>query len=110
MPLMIRNGWFGYRLQKKKFETRAKELLDLVGLGHRLKHKPREMSGGEYRKGDGFYPDGMSNFALCIRCGDCVTACEGTTARSGQPTPLRMGFLPEKARDSAAPEHSTPQP
>ncbi len=44
MPLMIRHRWLSYRLQKKKFEARAKELLDLVGLGHRLKHKPREMS------------------------------------------------------------------
>ena len=50
MPLMIRHRWLSYRLQKKKFEARAKELLDLVGLGHRLKHKPREMSGGEMQR------------------------------------------------------------
>jgi lipoprotein-releasing system ATP-binding protein len=50
MPLMIRHGWFSFRVQKKKFEARAKELLDLVGLGHRLKHKPREMSGGEMQR------------------------------------------------------------
>ncbi|MCC7014558.1 MAG: 4Fe-4S binding protein [Planctomycetes bacterium] len=66
---------------------------------------PRELSGGKYREGSGFYPDGMSNFALCIRCGDCVSACEGTTARLNVATPLRMGFLPSGARDSAAPEH-----
>jgi lipoprotein-releasing system ATP-binding protein len=50
MPLMIRHSWFSFRLHKKKYEARAKELLDLVGLGHRLKHKPREMSGGEMQR------------------------------------------------------------
>lgn len=67
--------------------------------------KPRELSGGAYRTGEGFYPDGLSNFSLCIRCGDCISACEGTTARLNVSTPLRMGFLPAGARDSAPPEH-----
>ncbi len=55
--------------------------------------KPKEMAGGEYRAGMGFYGDAMSNFALCIRCGDCVSACEGMTARFSEETPLRMGWL-----------------
>jgi lipoprotein-releasing system ATP-binding protein len=29
---------------------RAGELLEMVGLGHRLKHKPRELSGGEMQR------------------------------------------------------------
>jgi len=31
-------------------EKRAKELLNLVGLGHRLNHKPKELSGGEQQR------------------------------------------------------------
>ncbi len=31
-------------------EKRAKELLTLVGLGHRLNHKPKELSGGEQQR------------------------------------------------------------
>ena len=54
---------------------------------------PKEMAGGEYRGGMGFYGEAMSNFALCIRCGDCVAACEGMTARFSEDTPLRMGWL-----------------
>ena len=46
------------------------------------------------RPASGFYPDGMTNHALCIRCGDCVVACEAMTDRYDTPTPLRMGFLP----------------
>jgi len=54
---------------------------------------PKEMAGGEYRGGMGFYGEAMSNFALCIRCGDCVVACEGMTQRFSEDTPLRMGWL-----------------
>ncbi|MCB9915654.1 MAG: 4Fe-4S binding protein [Planctomycetes bacterium] len=64
---------------------------------------PTEMSGGAHREGMGFYSDGLSNFALCLRCGDCVNACEGMTARFDTETPLRMGWLPEGARDSKPP-------
>ncbi len=33
-----------------KPEKRAKELLDMIGLGHRLNHKPKELSGGEQQR------------------------------------------------------------
>jgi len=69
---------------------------------------PREMSGGKYLDGHGFYPDGTSNFSLCIRCGDCVVACEGAAKQPGDPTPLRMGWLPEGARNSSPPQSSEP--
>ncbi len=69
---------------------------------------PREMSGGAYLDGHGFYPDGQSNFSLCIRCGDCVVACEGVTAHLEGPTPLRMGFLPEHARNANPPPELEP--
>ena len=35
---------------KEKAETRAKELLDYMDLGHRLDHKPKELSGGEQQR------------------------------------------------------------
>jgi polyferredoxin len=54
---------------------------------------PRELLTGPARGGSGFYPDGTTNVALCIRCGDCVVACEGVTAGREGPTPLRMGPL-----------------
>jgi putative ABC transport system ATP-binding protein len=33
-----------------KPEKRARELLDMIGLGHRLNHKPKELSGGEQQR------------------------------------------------------------
>lgn len=50
MPVMINHGIVSYMFQRRKFRKRAKELLDLVGLSHRLKHRPREMSGGEMQR------------------------------------------------------------
>ncbi len=58
---------------------------------------PRYMSGGPLRDSRGFYPEGLSNFANCIRCGDCVIACEAGSKKNME-TPLCMGFLPKEAR------------
>jgi lipoprotein-releasing system ATP-binding protein len=50
MPKMIAlpvRGWFR---QRRALKQQATELLDRVGLGHRLHHKPRELSGGEMQR------------------------------------------------------------
>jgi putative ABC transport system ATP-binding protein len=44
IPLHLR-GW-----PKKKIDERARELLDLVGLGRRMDHLPDELSGGERQR------------------------------------------------------------
>ena len=50
MPRMIRDGAFRYWCNKRKHVERAKNLLEMVGLAHRLTHKPRELSGGEMQR------------------------------------------------------------
>ena len=50
VPRMIGNGVLRYWLHKRKFTEQAKVLLEAVGLGHRLRHKPRELSGGEMQR------------------------------------------------------------
>jgi lipoprotein-releasing system ATP-binding protein len=49
-PLLIREGLAGYLLRRRSYRRRAIELIEEVGLGHRLKHKPRELSGGEMQR------------------------------------------------------------
>jgi lipoprotein-releasing system ATP-binding protein len=49
-PLMIRDGVFGYFKRRRVYIERARELLDRVGLLHRLKHRPSELSGGEIQR------------------------------------------------------------
>jgi lipoprotein-releasing system ATP-binding protein len=49
-PLMVRTGLLEYCLKKRKYHEKAKSLLDQVGLSHRLKHKPNELSGGEMQR------------------------------------------------------------
>jgi lipoprotein-releasing system ATP-binding protein len=49
-PAMIGEGVLGYWRRRRSFRERAREMLELVGLGHRLKHKPRELSGGEMQR------------------------------------------------------------
>ncbi len=44
LPLHLR-GW-----SRRKTADRARELLDLVQLGHRLEHRPDELSGGERQR------------------------------------------------------------
>lgn len=50
MPMMIKEGFFGYMRQRTAIKARAKELLRRVGLEHRLHHKPHELSGGEMQR------------------------------------------------------------
>ncbi len=50
MPMMIKEGFFGYMRQRTAIRARAKELLRRVGLEHRLHHKPHELSGGEMQR------------------------------------------------------------
>ena len=49
-PLMIGNGLLSYMRQRRQFRRRATELLEMVGLSHRLRHRPRELSGGELQR------------------------------------------------------------
>lgn len=49
-PLMITHGVWGYWRSKRAHIETARRLLDLVGLGHRLNHRPRELSGGEMQR------------------------------------------------------------
>jgi lipoprotein-releasing system ATP-binding protein len=50
VPRMIELGPLQYWSQKKKLTKRATELLERVGLSHRLKHRPAELSGGEMQR------------------------------------------------------------
>ncbi len=49
-PLLISESVWGYMRRRKQHIQRATELLEMVGLGHRLKHRPSEMSGGEMQR------------------------------------------------------------
>jgi lipoprotein-releasing system ATP-binding protein len=49
-PLMITHSTWSYWRGRKEHRAAALELLELVGLGHRLKHLPRELSGGEMQR------------------------------------------------------------
>ena len=49
-PRMIGQGVLRYWLNKRQHAEEARHLLDLVGLTHRLTHKPKELSGGEMQR------------------------------------------------------------
>jgi lipoprotein-releasing system ATP-binding protein len=50
MPQMIGHSVLGWLRRRRGLRQQAAELLDRVGLGHRLHHKPRELSGGEMQR------------------------------------------------------------
>lgn len=50
MPLMIGENVWGYVRRRRQLRQTAAGLLEMVGLGHRLRHRPRELSGGEMQR------------------------------------------------------------
>jgi lipoprotein-releasing system ATP-binding protein len=49
-PMMIGESVMTYWFNRHKHTERAKTLLEMVGLSHRLTHTPRELSGGEMQR------------------------------------------------------------
>jgi lipoprotein-releasing system ATP-binding protein len=47
---MIGQSVWGYFRRRGQYRAAARQLLDLVGLGHRLRHRPSELSGGEMQR------------------------------------------------------------
>lgn len=50
MPAMVGSSVWGWRSRKQQAIHNATEMLERVGLGHRLHHTPRELSGGEMQR------------------------------------------------------------
>jgi lipoprotein-releasing system ATP-binding protein len=50
VPLMIRQSTWGFWRFRREHRQRGEELLETVGLGHRLRHRPSELSGGEMQR------------------------------------------------------------
>lgn len=49
-PLMIRESAMTYWKRRREYREKAHGILDQVGLLHRLKHRPSELSGGEMQR------------------------------------------------------------
>lgn len=49
-PALIAEGILSYWARRGQHRSRAMELLEMVGIADRAKHKPREMSGGEMQR------------------------------------------------------------
>ena len=49
-PLMIRDSALQYWKNRREYRDQANTIIEQVGLSHRLKHRPSELSGGEMQR------------------------------------------------------------
>jgi lipoprotein-releasing system ATP-binding protein len=49
-PQLIRHGLWSYTKERRRLRREGTELVERVGLGHRLTHLPAELSGGEMQR------------------------------------------------------------
>jgi lipoprotein-releasing system ATP-binding protein len=50
LSAMIQYSWLGFRSNRGKLRERATQVLDQLGMAHRLKHRPNQLSGGERQR------------------------------------------------------------
>ena len=50
LAAMVEHSWLAFRARKRELKRRAGEVIEELGLSHRLKHKPSQLSGGERQR------------------------------------------------------------
>ena len=50
LAAMVEHSWFSFRANGKQLRARAAEVLERLGMSHRLRHRPNQLSGGERQR------------------------------------------------------------
>jgi ABC-type lipoprotein export system ATPase subunit len=50
LAAMVEHSWFSFRSNRAALRQRATEVLEQLGMSHRLKHRPNQLSGGERQR------------------------------------------------------------